>query len=61
MHLGNTTKRVRVLYMFFGTGYQLTSMQQATEYLSRLNLTGMGTNLLNTLHKRIDAPIERFK
>lgn len=47
--------------MFFGTGYQLTSMQQATKYLSRLNLTGMGTNLLNTLHKRIDAPIERFK
>ena len=47
--------------MFFGTGYQLTSMQQATEYLSRLNLTGMGANLLNTLHKRIDTPIERFK
>ena len=31
------------------------------EITARLNLTGMGTNLLNTLHKRIDAPIERFK
>ena len=61
MYLGNAAERVRILYMGFVLSNDFTAFQELAEIIACLDLPPMWTDLLDTIHKRIDTPIESFE
>ena len=47
--------------MLAGTGYEFAAFQEFAEVLSRLDLSFMGTNLLDAIHERVDTAVKGFQ
>ena len=47
--------------MLAGTGYEFAAFQEFAEVLSRLDLSFVGTDLLDAIHERVDAAVKGFQ
>ena len=47
--------------MLAGTGYEFAAFQEFAEALSRLDLSFVGTDLLDAIHERVDAAVKGFQ
>ena len=61
MHLRNTTERVRILHMLAGTGDEFAAFQQLADVLACLDLSFVGTDLLDTVHEGVDTAVKGFQ
>ena len=61
VYLRNATKRIGVLYMFFGSGNEFTTFKKSTKGFTGFYLPFMRTNLLDTVHERFYPAVKSLK